>query len=72
MIEGKTNQTNNLWNIPLSNQPTTILPTTSHMANGAIRDDATKHDLANYLHASAHSPVASTFERAIKQGHYTS
>ena len=41
------------------------------MANGAIRDDATKHELATYLHASAFSPVTSTFDRAIIRGHYT-
>jgi len=73
VIVSKRNQTNGLiWNIPLSNRTTIIPPAISHMANGAIQDDATKHDLATYLHASAYSPVTSMFERAIKWDHYTS
>jgi hypothetical protein len=55
---------NGLWSLPLSPPP-------SHQANGILRLDKTKHDLALYHHATLGSPVTSTLLRAIRRGHLT-
>ena len=55
--------TNGLWSIPISPP--------SHQANGILRTDKTKHDLAIYHHATLGSPVSSTLLRAIRRGHLT-
>ena len=52
---------NGLWSIPI-HPPT-------HQANGILRTDKTKHDLALYHHATLGSPVTSTLLRAIRRGH---
>lgn len=56
--------TNGLWTIPIATPP-------SHQANGILRMDKTKHDLALYHHATLGSPVKSTLLRAIRRGHLT-
>ena len=53
---------NGLWSLPL-------LPPPSHQANGILRLDQPKRDLAQYYHASLGSPVPSTLLRAIRRGH---
>ena len=55
---------NGLWTIPISSAPT-------HQANGILRTDSTKMELAAYLHATLGSPVPSTLIRAIRRGHLT-
>jgi hypothetical protein len=52
---------NGLWSIPIA--------PSSHQANGILRLDKTKHDLACYHHATLGSPVTSTLLRAISRGH---
>ena len=52
---------NGLWSIPIA--------PSSHQANGIVRLDKTKHDLACYHHATLGSPVTSTLLRAIRRGH---
>ena len=52
---------NGLWSIPISPP--------SQQANGILRLDKTKHDLALYHHATLGSPVTSTLLRAIRRGH---
>ena len=52
---------NGLWSIPIS--------PSAHQANGILRLDKTKHDLALYHHATLGSPVTSTLLRAIRRGH---
>jgi hypothetical protein len=54
---------NGLWSIPL-HAPT-------HQANGILRLDKTKQELAMYYHATLGSPVPSTLLRAIRRGHLT-
>jgi len=82
IIAGKRNVTNGLWNIPLA--PKAVLPpspklgaaklnnASAHHANGTLQDNATKQDLAAFLHACAFSPVPSTFLRAVQRGHFDS
>ena len=53
---------NGLWSLPL-------LPPPSHQANGILRLDQPKRDLAQYYHASLGSPVPSTLLRAIRRDH---
>ena len=43
-----------------------------HRANSTIRCARHKHELANFFHAVAFSPVPSTFIRAIHRGHFSS
>ena len=59
-----TRMPNCLWSLPLT-------PPTPHQANGILRTDKPKHDLAIYHHATLGSPVLSTLLRAIRQGHLT-
>jgi hypothetical protein len=56
---------NGLWSLPTTN----IAP--SHQANGILRTDKPKQELATYLHATLGSPVPSTLLRAIRRGHLT-
>ena len=55
---------NGLWSLPLQSKP-------SHQANGILRTDRPKRDLAVYHHATLGSPVPSTLLRAIRCGHLT-
>jgi hypothetical protein len=43
----------------------------SHQANGILRTDKPKQELATYLHADLGSPAPSTLLRAIRRGHLT-
>lgn len=57
---------NGLWSIPLS--PATP-STPTHQANGILRLDKPKQELAVYHHVALGSPVPSTLLRAIRRGH---
>ena len=75
IITGLRYRTNGLWNIPLGpNPPAQQSPNRSHpnQANGILRQDITKHELAQYFHAAAFSPVKSTAISAINNGHFIS
>ena len=63
IITGK-RMSNGLWSIPLVSPP-------SHQANGILRTDRPKKQLAAYLHATFGSPAPSTFLRAIRRCHLT-
>jgi hypothetical protein len=56
---------NGLWSLPFASN------TTSHQANGILRTDKPKQELATYLHAALGSPAPSTLLRAIRRGHLT-
>ena len=62
IITGK-RTTNGLWEIPLA--------TPSLQANGILRLDKSKAELAMYYHATLGSPAPSTLLRAIRRGHLT-
>ena len=75
IITGLLDWTNGLWNTPLGPcPPTQQSPTCSHpnKANGILRQDINKLELAQYFHAAAFSPVKSNFISAINNGHSTS
>ena len=75
IITGLRDRTDGLWNIPLGPcPPTQQSPTRSHpnQANGILRQDITKRELAQYFHVAAFSPAKSTFISAINNGHFTS
>ena len=75
IITGLRNHTNGLWNTPMEPTPHAQQPSKqSHLnqAKGIIRHDTTNRKLAQYFHASAFSPVNSTFIAAINNGHFTS
>ena len=61
IIEG-TRMPSGLWSLPLQPQ---------HQANGILRTDKSKQELATYLHATLCSPVPSTLLRAIHCHHLT-
>jgi hypothetical protein len=63
IIINGTRTLNGLWSIPI--QP--IL----HQANGILRLDKPRAELATYYHATLGSPVPSTLLRAIRRGHLT-
>jgi hypothetical protein len=48
-----------------------ILDVSPHQANGILRTDTPKQELATYLHATLGSPAPSTLLRAICRGHLT-
>ena len=54
---------NGLWTIPLHKHP--------HQANGILRLDKSRSELATYYHTTLGSPVNSTLLRAIRRGHLT-
>jgi hypothetical protein len=64
IIIGK-RMSNGLWSLPI-NSPHT------HQANGILRTDRPKQELATYLHAALGSPAPSTLLRAIRRGHLIS
>ena len=76
IIKGKRTP-NGLWHIPFAPKTTTTSITTSapskapSTATSAIRSNATKSDLAAFLHGTVCSPVVFTFIHDIKQGHFT-
>ena len=55
---------NGLWSIPLQVPPI-------HQANGILRLDSSREQLAIYHHATLGSPAPSTLLRAIRRGHLT-
>jgi hypothetical protein len=63
IIKGK-RMPNSLWSIPLTQK---VL----HQANGILRTDQPKQELATYLHAALGSPAPSSLLRAICRGHLT-
>lgn len=63
IITGK-RMSNGLWSIPIVSPP-------SHQANGILRTDRPKKELAAYLHATFGSPAPSTLLRAIRRCHLT-
>jgi hypothetical protein len=56
-----TRMSNGLWSLPLKPP--------QHQANGNLRTDKPKQELAAYLHAALGSPVPSTLLRAIRRNH---
>jgi hypothetical protein len=56
---------NGLWSLPFTSN------TSPHQANGILRTDKPKQELATYLHAALSSPATSTLLRAIRRGHLT-
>ena len=68
IITGK-RLTNGLWSIPLATS--SIVPTI-HQANGILRLDLPKQELAVFHHVTLGSPVVSTLLRAIRRGHLLS
>ena len=64
IITGK-RMSNGLWSIPLT--PVTAPPV--HQANGILRLDRPRQELAAYHHAALGSPATSTLLRAISRGH---
>jgi hypothetical protein len=67
-------QSPGLWYVdlenPTANKQTTQQTTTTDTAN-VIIDAKTQAELMEYLHATAFSPVESTFIQAIEKGHFT-
>ena len=61
-MKGIRNWTNGLWDI--------ILPQTQQQINMIVQKDKTKHELAEYLHTCAFSQALSTFQKAIRKGHF--
>ena len=62
ILRGCRNWTDGLWDVQVKRQQETV--------NVIIRKDQTKHELAEYLHKCAFSPSLSTFQRAIRKGHF--
>ena len=67
---------NGLWKIPLasksSEQSTPPSPQQIHAANGIIKIDTTKGELAQYYVAALLSPTKSKLLRAIHKNRFTS
>jgi hypothetical protein len=66
IITGK-RMSNGLWSIPITS--TTADPPPVHQANGILRLDKPRQELAAYHHATLGSPAPSTLIRAISRGH---
>ena len=64
ILKGVRNWTNGLWDV--------VVPQTCQSINVIVRRDRTKHELAEYLHKCAFSPALSTFQKAIRMGHFIS
>ena len=58
-----TRMANGLWSLPITPPP--------HQANGILRTDRPRQELAEYHHATMGSPVSSTLLRAIRRHHLT-
>ena len=73
IIKGKRNTTG-LWIIPRNKTktPSTIPLKPENMANGIIRLDQTKRDLAQYISDALFNPATSTLIQAIKKRYFTS
>ena len=56
---------NGLWSLPLLHE------SSAHQANGILRTDKPKQELAQYHHASLGSPAPSTVIQAIRKTHLT-
>ena len=63
VLTGKRNWTDGLWDIFLPRDP-------KQQINVIIRRDKTKQELAEYLHKCAFSPSITTFQKAIRRGHF--
>ena len=66
ILQGTRNFVDGLWDIKIPTTDTTPVL----RANAIIRQDKTKYELASYLHACAFSPSISTFQKAIRRGHF--
>ena len=74
IIKGTRNNTDGLWNIPITPKPSTTPsgnPPQNHTAYSAIDSSQKKSNLTAFLHRTAFSPIISTFLCAIKQGNFT-
>ena len=60
VLKGNRNKQDGLWDVPFP-----VLK-----ANYIIQKDKSKHDLGQYLHGCAFSPVISTFQMAINKGNF--
>lgn len=69
IITGDRNPTNGLWNIPLTNNTTAT--TQQHSCNITAHGSTTEMSV-QFMHATAFSPVASTWLKAIKKGYFDS
>ena len=67
LLEGERNKNDGLWDIQLKPN---ITPTQNYKINYIVQKEKTKYELAQYLHACAFSPAVSTFQKAIKNGHF--
>ena len=71
ILTGYRNKTDGLWDVPISQTPVLRNNTSKiQRANIIIRKDKAKMELAQWLHASCGSPVASTFITSIKNGNF--
>ena len=64
-ITGHRNKDNGLWNTPLSTHKE-VVPNTTEVANSAISNPQTQHELAAFNHCTLFSPRPSTLLRALK------
>ena len=72
ILDGYRDYTSGLWRIPLSTQPVQALSRPNYQRMHSVYHQRNKAELARFLHATAGSPVPSTFITAINQGFYTS
>lgn len=74
LLEGKRDFRTGLWRFPLSNNKTTtntVGPSPNHQTNSAYQT-TTISTLIDFLHATAFSPVKSTWIKAIQRGFFRS
>jgi len=57
-------ESSGLWSIPINSPSSTL-----QQANGILRTDKPKSELATYIHATFGSPTKSTFIQAIRKNH---
>jgi hypothetical protein len=72
LLEGPRDPVTNLWLLPLYAKPDDVLPPTTdplHYVNNA-HHTTSKAELLQYLHASAYSPVPSTWNQAIANNQF--
>ena len=62
LLTGIRNWTDGLWDV--------VVPQFEQNINMIVRKDKTKMELAEYLHKCAFSPALSTFQKAIRKGHF--
>ena len=74
IIKGTRNNTDGLWNIPITPKPSTTPSgnhTQKHTVCSAINRSQTKSELTAFVHGTSFSPITSNLFCAIKQGHFT-